>query len=50
MIWKLLMLAEQNFRRIEPPELMVKVADSATYKDGDESPPDNKSVEYKQAV
>lgn len=50
MISKLLMVAEQNFRRIKAPELMRKVADRAAYKDGVESPPDNKSVEYKQAV
>jgi transposase-like protein len=50
MIWKLLMVAERNFRRIKGPELMVKLADGVKYKDGVESPPENGTAKYKQAA
>jgi putative transposase len=50
MIWKPLMVAERNFRRIKGTDLMIKVAEGVRCTDGVETPPDNKSVEYKQAV
>ncbi|MCL6650427.1 MAG: hypothetical protein K6U89_19180 [Chloroflexi bacterium] len=31
MIWKLLMVAEQTFRKVKAPELMASVAAGATY-------------------
>jgi putative transposase len=34
MIWKLLMVAEQSFRKVNAPELMAKVASGATYING----------------
>jgi putative transposase len=34
MIWKLLMVAEQSFRKVNAPELMAKVAAGATYING----------------
>jgi putative transposase len=34
MIWKLLMVAEQSFRKVNAPELMAKVASGATYVNG----------------
>jgi putative transposase len=34
MIWKLLMVAEQSFRKVNAPELMTKVASGATYING----------------
>jgi len=49
MTWKLLLVAEPNFRRVKAPELMAKVADRVKYRDGLESLPESKSVEYKQA-
>jgi hypothetical protein len=30
MIWKLLQIAEQSFRKVNAPELMAKVASGAT--------------------
>ena len=50
MTWKLLLVAEPNFRRVKAPELMAKVGDRVKYRDGLESLPESKSVEYKQAV
>jgi putative transposase len=34
MIWKLLLVAEQSFRKVNAPELMAKVASGATYVNG----------------
>jgi putative transposase len=34
MIWKLLMVAEQSFRKVNAPELMAKVASGASYVNG----------------
>jgi putative transposase len=34
MIWKLLMVAERSFRKVNAPELMGKVAAGATYVNG----------------
>jgi putative transposase len=34
MIWKLLLVAEQSFRKVNAPELMAKVASGATYING----------------
>jgi hypothetical protein len=34
MIWKLLLVAEQTFRKVNAPELMAKVAAGATYVNG----------------
>jgi transposase-like protein len=34
MIWKLLLVAEQSFRKVNAPELMAKVAAGATYVNG----------------
>lgn len=33
-IWKLLMVAEQRFRKLDAPELLAEVADGAVYVDG----------------
>jgi putative transposase len=37
MIWKLLMVAEQTFRKVNAPELMARVASGATYVNGKRS-------------
>jgi hypothetical protein len=50
MTWRLLLVAEPNFRRVKAPELMAKVADGVKYTDGIKSLPESKSVEYKQAA
>jgi hypothetical protein len=50
MIWKLLLVAGRNFRKVKAPELMAKVAHGVQYRDGIESLPESKSVEYKQAA
>jgi hypothetical protein len=34
MIWKLLLVAEQTFRKVNAPGLMAKVAAGATYGNG----------------
>ena len=34
MIWKMLMVVEQRFRRLNTPELMKTVYDGQTYEDG----------------
>ena len=34
MIWKLLLVAEKNFRRLKARQLLPEVADGAEYKDG----------------
>jgi len=39
MIWKLLMVAEKSFRKVNAPELMAKVAAGATYVNGLRSGP-----------
>jgi transposase-like protein len=40
MIWKLLLVAEQTFRKVNAPELMAKVAAGATYVNGVRSWPE----------
>jgi len=40
MIWKLLLVAEQGFRKVNAPELMAKVAAGATYVNGIRSWPE----------
>ena len=34
LIWRVLMVAERSFRRLDHPELLPEVAEGATYKDG----------------
>ena len=51
MLWKLLLVAQQTFRKLNAPELMMKVCATFEFKDGIEveqkvSPP----REYKQAA
>jgi len=50
MIWKLLMVAERNFRRIKGSDLMIKVAEGVRYTDGVESNSERHPVDYKQAA
>ena len=50
MIWKLLMVAEQNFRRVKGPDLMTKVAAGVRHKDGVESHSEKKAEEHKRAA
>ena len=52
MIWKLLMVAEQTFRKLNAPELLAKVYVGHTYKDGVQGSSDEHHVirDYKMAV
>lgn len=34
LIWRVLMVAEKSFRRLDSPELLLEVAEGATYEDG----------------
>ena len=34
LIWRVLLVAERSFRRLDHPELLAEVAEGATYKDG----------------
>jgi putative transposase len=50
MIWKLLLVAQQTFRKLRSSELLVKVAAGATYKDGVEIPNEEVPQQYKKAA
>jgi hypothetical protein len=51
MIWKLLMVAEQTFRKLNAPDLMIKVCCGLRFKDGVEVREDvSQAWEYKQAA
>jgi putative transposase len=51
MIWKLLMVAEQTFRKVNAPDLMLKVCCGVRFKDGVEVHEDvSLEREYKQAA
>lgn len=50
MIWKLLMVAEQTFRKLNAPELLLKVAAGARFTDGVEHAVKDVPQEYKKAA
>ena len=51
MLWKLLMVPELTFRKLNAPELLMKVCGRFEFKAGLEVPPDvSQSREYKQAA
>ena len=50
MIWKLLLVAQRNFRKIKAPELMPKVAQGTQYKDGIEVPEETRAAVQRNAA
>jgi putative transposase len=50
MIWKLLMVAEKTFRKLNAPEMLETVAAGALYKDGIEVKSNTETEDYKQAA
>lgn len=50
MIWKLLMVAQQTFRKLNAPELMAKVHEGARFQDGVMIDQPQNQREYKQAA
>ena len=48
-IWKTLLIAEQSFRRLDAPELLLEVAEGTAYVDGVRVKPEHE-VEKKKAA
>ena len=46
-IWKILLVAEQTFRRLDAPELLAEVAEGVTYINGERVKPSPNTAEKK---